>query len=328
MNSRKANILIALRALVLGAALSVARAEPVRVGGPKNISILPLIAEHFGHYDTELKLAPFTPLMTGKITMDSLLSGEIDVGVIVDSNIAFMSFQESDLVVLAAIGVQLQDGLLVTKRDSSDVSLKGLRIGYLPATTSHVFLHRLLKNRKLELSDVELFPLQPPAMGPALAAELVDAVSIWQPWRFNISPSKNGKVEEIRNSSDIYDAHIYLATTKAMLRRPEVLKGLLLGLFAAEQYYENHPESAREFLASELRLSRPQLESMVSSASYKVMLTDRSVEIVQEIADWLFSDKIKTWHSGEPPRVDALFHPEVLRDVAAERSRLVSKPSK
>ncbi|HYN23008.1 MAG TPA: ABC transporter substrate-binding protein, partial [Thermoanaerobaculia bacterium] len=73
-------------------------------GGPKNISMLPLIAERKGFFKAEgLNTRP-NYLQTGKLAMDAVVSRDLDFGVLVDTNIAFVKFQEgADIRVVANI---------------------------------------------------------------------------------------------------------------------------------------------------------------------------------------------------------------------------------
>jgi ABC-type nitrate/sulfonate/bicarbonate transport system substrate-binding protein len=73
-------------------------------GGPKNISMLPIIAEKKGFFKEEgLEVRP-NYVQTGKIAMDAVVSGDLDFGIIVETNIAFVKFQEgADIKVVASI---------------------------------------------------------------------------------------------------------------------------------------------------------------------------------------------------------------------------------
>src|SRR5688572_1434323 len=64
----------------------------LRVGGPPNISMLVLLAHAWGSGAPQRPFE-FVPIQTGKLAMDAVLAGSIDVGVLVDSNIAFVKFE-------------------------------------------------------------------------------------------------------------------------------------------------------------------------------------------------------------------------------------------
>src|SRR5688572_16584042 len=65
-------------------------------GGPKNISMLPLIATTQGFFAKYRLAAAYIDIQTGKKAMDALRTGDLDVGVLVDSNLAFAGYEQAD----------------------------------------------------------------------------------------------------------------------------------------------------------------------------------------------------------------------------------------
>jgi ABC-type nitrate/sulfonate/bicarbonate transport system substrate-binding protein len=72
-------------------------------GGPKNISMLPIIAQKAGIFENHGLDAGYKYLQTGKITLDAVVRGEIQFGVIVEATMAFAAFERGLDVVLIAV---------------------------------------------------------------------------------------------------------------------------------------------------------------------------------------------------------------------------------
>ena len=174
----------------------------ITFGWTTNLGMLPLIAKEEGFFKENNVSVTFKKLQTGKMAMDSIISGEIDFGTIVDSNVSFINYSKNPLKVIAIIGTKEDDTIYFkstvakpdtdknesTKTEAKDTNiiktprdLIGKKIGYVPATTSHIFLARFLDKHQIKWSEIKPVILQPGATVAALEKNRVDAVSIWQP---------------------------------------------------------------------------------------------------------------------------------------------------
>ena len=88
---------LAFLALLLGfvALQGCRKTKEVKVswGGPKNISMTPIIAAQKGYFKEEGLSIETKYLQTGKIAMDALLSKDTDFSVIVESKVALIKYQ-------------------------------------------------------------------------------------------------------------------------------------------------------------------------------------------------------------------------------------------
>ena len=245
--------LLIIIGVLLFANASVAEENSIRIGGSHVLSILPLIAIEQGFLEEQDLNVEFQRIRVGKLTMDAVLSGSIDFGSVVDTNLAMNSFRDTELSAIAITLSDFDNGFAylnnTNKKSSSELyfsDLKGKRIGYLPATTSHFLLLSYLEAASWTMADIRAVPLQPATMLPALRSGAVDAVSIWNPWRFTILKNLGEKVGEIQNTAGIYRPTAYLATRQSLLKeRPEVVKKLFKALLEARNYAQTHPKEIR-----------------------------------------------------------------------------------
>jgi len=80
----------------------------------------------------------------------------------------------------------------------------------------------------MTVSDVNIVPMSPAAALVALQHEDVDAVSIWQPFRYNFAIALGDNGIQFQNEG-IYPARIYLIATKdTVSNRAEDLRALFL----------------------------------------------------------------------------------------------------
>lgn len=193
-NKMKLTALAALAMVTLGlGACSEVAEKPadapvaVTIGGPPNISFLADIAAKKGYFTEEGISVTIQPIQTGKMAQDAVVGGKLDYGVVLDVNLAALSFQRGDVRALGVIMTKSDDGL-VARRDrgiKAASDLAGKKVARLTATTSHVYIDRLIESAGVNPDSVTFVTMPPPAMQAALVRGDIDAASLWQPFRQN-----------------------------------------------------------------------------------------------------------------------------------------------
>lgn len=213
-------------------------AEYLRIAGSKSISILPIIASKNGIFKKNQLDVKLRFVSTGKNAMDAVLSNSADIGIVVDSNISYLAFRKPQIVAIGTILEHTLDGIVSCGKIEAFTKegIKNKRIGYLPGTTSELFLLRLLKKLKLNFLDIKPIILQPATMKTAIENNSVDAVSIWNPWKHNILKN-NSHCNEYINDKELYNTYVYLVIKKANLPKltPKIYK-FLKSLKETEKY--------------------------------------------------------------------------------------------
>lgn len=298
--------------------------ETIRIGGPANISMLVIIAENEGYFDDFDFGVTYEHVQTGKITQDALISNDLDLGIIVDSNIAYMSFYEDNVVdAIASIMKKTDDGLVVrADRDINKPSdLRGKTVGYLPATTSHVFLNRFLALHGLRESNLELLEMTPPAMQAAIIRGDVDAISVWQPFRYNVQ-LELGAAAAIMNDPSVYVAQSLLAAKSRFLEKhEEKIPSILSAIVAAEAYVRENPETAQEVIADRLGISISALKASWHEYELRVSLDSELLDLLVSEGAWIESTQSGFAGKEIPDYSDAI-EPRFLEKVDPARVTL------
>src|ERR1041385_335683 len=142
---RAGKVVLGLFCIVLLATCGNYQPRKFVVGGTQNIAILIIVAQQKGFFKAENVDVEYRPLQSGKITFDAIQSRQIDLALLLDANLAFLGFAgPNDVRVIAQIMEKSDDGILA-RRDhgiSRPGDLVGKRVGYLPASTNYVFLHK------------------------------------------------------------------------------------------------------------------------------------------------------------------------------------------
>ena len=256
--------------LLLGCTPEEKKADPpsqkisVTFGGPQNISLVVLIARKQGFFDRHGIAATYQPLQNGKIVFDAVAAGQINVGLLVDANLAFLGFEGTRGVTTIGTVMTKTDDAIVARADRGirkPADLAGRRIAYLPGTSSNALLRLYQQRHSIDLSRATLTPLSPPAMQAALVNGDVDAISAWQPFRFNAAKTLGAKAVTFNNDG-AYKARIYLAVRGAdVAAKSDAYERVLAALRDAVAHARANPDETINYLAGELGVEAAALRS-------------------------------------------------------------------
>ena len=291
------------------------------MGGSRNLGMIPVIALKKGCFAEEGLDVEYQEIQVGKLAMDALVAGKIDLGFIVDTNVAFGGFQQSPLRVIASIMKRGDDAIVYRKAAKIDkpLDLKGKKIGYLPATTSHAFLDRFLKSNGLSVGDVTLVILQPASMQSAMEGGQVDAVSCWQPWCRNIIHALPDQVGVFKNPTSLYPSEALLATRDDLLKKdPESLKKFLRALIKAEEFIQSHPAEAQAIMAEEMALAPETLAEIWPEFTMHVDLKKSILNLVNSHGAWIVNSQ-EDFKGKELPYYRYFFDPSILKSIDPKR---------
>jgi len=295
--------------------------EKIKIGGPKNIAMLVIIADRKGFFSKAGANVDFEPVQTGKIAMDALISGDLDLGVLVDSNIAFIGYQKSaDVQVIASISEKYDDAIIARKDKgiTKPKDLVGKKVAYLPATTSHIYLARYLAEQQIDMNKLELRTMTPPAMQAAMLNGTVDAASVWQPFRYNVKKALGDKVVEF-NSKDAYVAYALIAARAGTIEKHrDNIKKVINAVMLSEDWIKNNKDEGIAILAEELKMDKGVLASVWDEYKLTVRLDQGLLKLIEDEGKWI-SETQESFKGKPVPSYKAAVNPEILRDLSADR---------
>ncbi len=291
-------------------------------GGPKNLAVLPILAGIHGYFREEhLNIRP-NFVQTGKIAMDAVVSGDLDIGIIVDTNIAFMGFQQGADIQVVACLMEKTDDAIIARRDagiSVPKDLEGKSLAILNGTTTHRFADLFIDHNGLDRKRIELVNMSPPAAQAALLNGQIAAATLWQPYRYNLLHQLGDKVVEFRNEG-IYRASALVAVRGEFARKdPESVKEFLRAVIKTEEFVLTEPDKAITELSKVLEIEAPVLKQIWPEYDPRVTLKPAALESTfREEADWIrrsqpgFADK-------PAPSYDKVVNGRFLEEVSPNR---------
>lgn len=290
-------------------------------GGPRNISMIAIIADKKGFFEKEGLDIRSNYVQTGKIAMDAIVSGDLDFGVIVDTNIAFVEFQEgADIQVIAAIAEKYDDAI-VARRDlgiENPKDLEGKTLAILPGTTSHRFADLFVDFYGLDRSKIKFVNLSPPSIQAGILNGSIPAGSVWQPFRYNVEQALGDRAVQF-NDRAIYKAYSLIA-----VRRPfseehaKEIEAFLRALIAAEDFIRSNVDEAIGILSEELRMAPEVLRAIWDEYDLRVQLDTRMVQVFTEEGEWIKRSQ-KGFESKQVPSYNRILESKFLEHIDASR---------
>jgi len=252
--------------------------------------MLPIIADNKGYFkELGLDLHP-NYVRTGKIAMDATVSGDLDFGVIVETNIAFVKFQEGANINVITKIIEKYDDAIVARRDrgiNTPKDLEGQTLAILPGTTSQRFADLFIDFHKLDRNKISYVNLSPPGIQAAIMTDNIAAGSIWQPYRYNVVEEIGEKAIEFNNES-IYKAYALVAVRKEFAEKnAEKIQRFLRALIKAEQFVRDNKDESIAILAKELNIEPKVLAAVWDDYDLSVRLDPALQEVLIDEGKWI-----------------------------------------
>jgi NitT/TauT family transport system substrate-binding protein len=262
--------------------------DRVTVGAPANIGLLVEIARAKGFMAEQNIEVDYQPVQTGKLVQDAVVAGSLDYGLVLDVNVAALSFAGADVKALAVVMTKGDDGLVARRdrgiRAASD--LAGKTIARLAGTTSHVYIDRLLTSANVDPKSVTFISLPPPAMQAAVIRGDVDAASLWEPFRQNTATAL-GKNAYQMDGTSLYKASVLLIRRKpGPASKGAVEVRMIAALAKAAAFARDNPGEAQKIVATSLGLTPTKIADFWRFYSFNVDVPDSATASISSLILW------------------------------------------
>ena len=289
-------------------------------GGPKNISMLPILAQEQGYFAEAGLDADRQDIQTGKQTLDTLISGNIDFGIIVEPTIAYIKFQPgTDIKVIAVIQEKFDDAIVARKDKgiNSAKDLEGKTLGLTYTTTAQMFAVEYLQSQGVDLDKVKIMNMPPPAIQAAVVNGELDAGSMWQPFRYNTASALGD--DGIVMNDPVYKAYAIVAVREDFAaENPEAIEHFLEAIIQAEAYLEENPQAAQEILAREIDIPLEVLELAWEEYNVGVSLSGGLLETITKQGEWVAATDPE-FQDQPLPNYEEVVAPEFLKEIDSKR---------
>lgn len=302
------------RRLFLASTLALAACGKSPSGKPDLADSTLRVATYRGGLETFVKVAGLPPppyrlttaqFASGNLITEAINAGAIDLGSMSDIPPVFVAGKATPLRLVAVLEADIANQVVLVPKTSklqSIKDLKGKRIGYVRATTSHYILLRLLDEAGLTIADVTPVGLAPQDGRAAFERGDLDAWIIFGAIGFLAREAVGARI--LTNGVGRLTGNYVYASSTAALADPgkrAAISDYLRGVEAILAWTEAHPDEQAKLLAAATGLPKAVYLAQRAERSTAPRLsppTDAAIASQQQVAD-------RFWKAGAiPAKVD------------------------
>lgn len=227
----------------------------VRIATSKNLWCAMTLIAVEKHYFEEEGIEPDVNYQAaGRLNMDALLGGSVDIANIVETNIAYQALNNvTDLKIHSRI-VSANDYTILTTKKSKIIfpqDFKNKSISYSQATGTESFLFWFMEHNGLLDKNLKLVPLQPSGLVDNFLGGGSDAVTAWEPFVSTIENQMKDLGELFRADSLGFKGIMTVATKESWaVKNKSTLESYHKAMIKASNYLKDSTTDAQIILSN------------------------------------------------------------------------------
>jgi len=260
----------------------------------------------------------------GKVSLDKLLDGQVDIVTCADTPIVYRAFNTDEFVIIGSMVHSDKIAGVVARKDagiSEPADLVGKKIALFQGTASDFLLDTFFLANGLNVSDVELIDLKPPAQVEAIVNGEIDVMFSWQPHLLNAlnQLGENGLVMPAEGMKPMN--WLILARKDYAEANPEVLKRFLAAIKDANDFIAENRETAIDLHAEEIEMDRAIVDALWDDVIWELNLSEAMLINLENQARWAIDEG--RVEATEMPNYLSLVYFEALEAVNSEAITIV-----
>ncbi|WNJ97527.1 ABC transporter substrate-binding protein [Vibrio ruber] len=229
------------------------------------------------------------PCYGGVACTRKLFSGVVDYATASESVVMFESFKRKDFMVLSSF-VQSDNDLKLLSLQRTGVrqisDLVGKAVGVVKASSSEFYLDALLLVHNLTSDQIKKVYLTPQALTSALLDGQVDAISVWEPYGYQVASQSGTPLVDLSLNGVYQLSFNLLMMHSSYLQKQETHQRLLQALAETIDWMHQHPESSRSIVGKALNIEKIQLQSSWKDYVFRLSLGNALLSNLQLQARW------------------------------------------
>jgi sulfonate transport system substrate-binding protein len=244
-----------------------------------------------GLSDTPYKVE-YHEFNSGQLEVEAMNAGAIDFGGWSEIPLAFAAASHARVRTIAVLKGDVNDQVVLVPKHSaiqSIAELKGKRVGYVRATTSHYFLLRMLWQAGLTFNDIQAINLSVTDGAAAFRSGDLDAWAIYG-YAINFALG-DGSGRVLRTAQGILSGNYFVGVAPAVLTNPPVRAAAadyLVRIGKGWKWVEANKKQWSAALAPVIHVPLPYVEAQFfhESQPYQLVpIDDAAIASAQEVAD-------------------------------------------
>lgn len=287
-----------MRRTVLTAALLAAAAAPARAAGPilrmaqykaGDQLLLRLAGQDDGPYRAE-----WAEFASGNLMLEAVSAGSLDLAYGSEVPPAFAALSGARIRLVAVIQGDVNEQVVLVPQGSpvqSIADLRGKRVGYVRATTTHYYLFRMLEQAGLAWSDIQPVSLSPADGSAAFRAGSLDA---WAIYGYSVPLLKHSGARVLRTAAGLLSGNYPVIAAPDALTDPArrtAIQEHLRRLARAFVWIDSHHAEYAAAQAPMIGVPPAAIQDLLDNASRNRRMVppdDAAIASHQAVADTFF----------------------------------------
>ncbi|WP_424134244.1 ABC transporter substrate-binding protein [Roseomonas chloroacetimidivorans] len=228
---------------------------------------------------------------SGNLMLEAANAGALDLAYGSEIPPTFAAVSGARVKLVAVIRGDVNEQTVLVPKDSpiqSIKDLKGKRVGYVRATTTHYYLSRMLAETGLSLSDVQLMNLTPSDGQAAFRSGALDA---WAIYGYSVPVARQSGARVLRTAQGILSGNYPYFIRAGLADEParaEAARDLLDRIRRAMPFIQERPAEYAAAQAAVLNVPEPTIRALLDNVSQPRSLApvdDGAVASHQAVAD-------------------------------------------
>ena len=288
---RVGSCLLGVGLLLAGCGRPAMVGKPLRVGVQDNtVCALVFLAQGKGYFADEGLAVELVPFASGKVALDMMLSGDVDVSASADMPTMSHSFDRADYALFCTIARTDNGAWVIARRDrgiEKPADLRGKRIATQADSAVHFFMSMFLREHRIGEDEAQVIYMKAVDLPGALVRGEIDAFSMRNPF---IETAKQALGEQAVEffAADLYRQTFNLVAKRALIgARRDALARIVKALVRAEELVTRDSRDAKSATAAAMGEGRmAEVEKDWDRYSYQVSLDQSLFITLEDQARW------------------------------------------
>jgi NitT/TauT family transport system substrate-binding protein len=266
-------------------------------------------------------------MQSGRLTMDAMLSGSLDIATPVETGPMFAIANGTDLVILAQCSTnheEVKPVIAVASGVKTAKDLKGKRLGYGAGSSNQFAMYNWLKAGGIAAADATLVNLQPADLVTGLISGELDVAFTWEPFLTAAITKGAGKVVVIDGQA-LYQSRLLLVARRDWAEQhSKAVTNLLVALQRADTWIRSNRAEAVQITADAISMDPKALDPIFDRWTFELELSKGLLDAFNAQFAWASTANLLP-PGTKPPDYGQHFLPDSLRAVKPDAITYAAK---
>ncbi|MCL1065521.1 ABC transporter substrate-binding protein [Shewanella olleyana] len=262
-----------------------------------------IVAKHLSLFEQASLNVELVDCFGGVACSEALIDDQVDFATASESVVMFKSYQTHDIALLASFVQSTNDLKLLTLNkhlsfDNKSINNSELnhlgntqhKVGIVKGSSSEYYFDTLQIAQGLDTANIEKVYLTPKELVDALINKHVDAISIWEPYGYQVNMLSNAPMTNL-GIQGIYQLHFNLISKRSRLSQINTLEDrqvnkIIVVLEQSINWINENPDAAMNIVAKHLNVPLNQIKWSWDDYIFRLSISSTLLSSLQMQSHW------------------------------------------